>query len=715
MDSAKRIRLRSLLIGIIISIFFFLLLVNTFMIQTINATKYREQAASNWNNSYVLESERGSIYDRNGERMAHNTSAYTVIAILAKNNPARITDPVAVAQQLSPILDMTEGSIIALLTRNAYQVELRPGGWKISKEVADQIKEMKIPGIVLREENKRYYPFGNYASHTLGFVNYDNQAVMGLESYYDEYLRGSPGQLNVQEDLKGYRLPGGEILYEPAVDGLHLVTTFDNKIQQYIEQALDNAQELYNPKNMIAIVADPNTGEILGQATRPNFDLNEYWDITDYNDMTINYSFEPGSTFKIFTLAAAIEESLFRANDTYKSGKIEVPGGVIQDPNNGVGWGDITYLEGVHRSSNVAFVKIGYEMLGKERLFSYINDFGFGHKTGIDLKNEATGVVKGENQRYPLDVATTTFGQGIAVTPMQMVKATSIIANGGYSVTPHLTKEIKDASSGEVIKSFKYDSHERVISEKTAREVSSILEGSVNFGNKAGYIEGYNVAGKTGTAQKVGRDGKYLSGAYIASFIGYAPSYAPELLVYVIVDEPQVGTAYYGSTIAAPIFTEIMQKSLRYLKVPVNKGNSNSVTKNENDFVMKDYSEQSVTRVSREIREAGLKPIVIGNGDKIIKQYPLVDSKAAKGSNVYLITVADYQYVVSDLTGMSLREALEYCMVLNIDCAFLGSGYVVSQSIPHGSVYDGGKMVLFLEDIERKPAAEDSLNESDED
>ncbi len=714
MDCAKRIRRRSLLIGVIITIIFFLLLINTFLIQTINATRYREQAANNWNNSYVLEPERGTIYDRNATRLGHNIHAYTVIAILAKNNPARITDPVSVAQQLSPILNMTEGSIISLLTRDAYQVEIRPGGWKITKEQADQIRELKIPGIVLREENKRYYPFDTFASHTIGFVNYDNQAVMGLENYYDDYLRGKQGQLNVQEDLKGYSLPAGEILFEPAVNGNHLVTTFDNTIQQYIEQALDNAQELYNPKNMIAIVADPNTGEILGQATRPNFDLNKYWDIADYNDLTINYNFEPGSTFKIFTLAAAIEEGLFKPNDTFMSGKIEVPGGVIQDPNNGVGWGEITYLEGTYRSSNVAFVKLGYEMLSTEQLFSYIDDFGFGHKTGIDLKNEATGMVKGESQRYPLDVATTTFGQGIAVTPMQMVKATSILANGGYSVTPHLATGIKDANTGELIETFNYDSQERIISEKTARQVSSILEESVNFGNKAGYIEGYNVAGKTGTAQKVGKDGNYLSGAYIASFIGYAPSHAPELLVYVIVDEPQVGTAYYGSTIAAPIFTEIMQNSLRYMKVPVNKTNNNSVNKNENAIQLKDYSGEAVANASSKIAGAGLKPIVIGDGDKIIRQYPLVGSTVAKGSNFYLITVPENQYVIADLTGMSLREALEYCMVLNIDCTFHGSGYVVSQSLSYGNTYNGGKMVLFLEDAS-KTIKEEQVNINNED
>lgn len=700
MDITKRIKRRSLLIGIIITIIFFLLLINTYLIQTINATIYREQAAINWNSSYVLEPERGIIYDRNGERLAQNSNAYTVVAIISKKNPAHITDPVDVAQQLAPILDMTEASIIALLTRNAYQVELRPGGWKIDKDKADRIRELKIPGIVLREEKVRYYPFNSLASYMIGFIDYDNKPVLGLESFYDKYLRGKAGQLNVLEDLKGYRLPEGEVLYEPAQNGSHIVSTIDNTIQMYVENALDKAEALYNPKNMIAIVADPNTGEILAQSTRPNFNLNEYWEIKDYNDLTINYNFEPGSTFKIFTLAAAVEEGLFKADDTYKSGKIEVPGGVIRDPNNGIGWGNITYLEGTFRSSNVAFVKLGYELLGKELLFNYIEDFGFGQKTGIDLNNESIGIVKAETQRYPLDVATTAFGQGIAVTPMQMIKATSAIANGGKLVTPHIAKEIKDAYSGEVVKEFSPQVERQILSEKTSREVSSILEQTVNFGQKSGYIEGYNVAGKTGTAQKVGADGKYLEDAFVASFIGYAPSYAPKLLVYVIVDEPALDTVYYGSTIAAPIFTEIMQNSLRYLKVPIN-GGGNSTTKEEREESLIDYTGKFVLASAEEIVQFDLKPIIIGEGEKVLKQYPQATNGLVSGSNVYLITIPLDEYKLIDFTGKSLREALEYCMVLNIECSFQGSGYVVDQSLAAGDLYEGDKLVLFLEEIKK--------------
>ncbi len=700
MDITKRIKRRSLLIGIIITIIFFLLLINTYLIQTINATIYRDQAALNWNSSYVLEPDRGIIYDRNGERLAQNSTAYTVVAITSKKNPAHISDPVAVAQLLAPILDMTEASIIALLTKTAYQVELRPGGWKIDKDKAEEIRNLKIPGIILREEQVRYYPFNSMAAYLIGFVNYDNQPVLGLESYYDKYLRGKAGQLNVLEDLKGYRLPEGEVLYEPAQNGNHLVSTIDNTIQMYVENALDKTQAMYNPKNMIAIVADPNTGEILAQASRPNFNLNQYWDIRDYNDLTINYNFEPGSTFKIFTLAAAVEEGLFIADDTYKSGKINVPGGTINDHNKGVGWGNITYLEGVFRSSNVAFVKLGYEMLGKDRLFDYIEDFGFGQRTGIDLKNESVGIVKAETQRYPLDVATTTFGQGIAVTPMQMIKATSALANGGRLVTPHLAKEIRDASTGDIIKELTPPVGRQVLSEATSREVSSILEQTVNFGQKSGYIEGYNVAGKTGTAQKIGPDGNYSEDAFIVSFIGYAPSYDPKLLVYVIVDEPELDTAYYGSEIAVPIFTEIMQNSLRYLKVPISSGSSSTNREDQLENLV-DYTGKYVLASADSLVQSGFKPIIVGEGDQILSQYPKANPAIARGSSVYLITVPLAEYELIDFTGKSLREVLEYCMVLNIDCSFLGSGYVTSQSVPAGELYQGETIVFTLEEIKK--------------
>lgn len=696
MDINKTIRRRTIFIGIIITILFFLLLFNIFFIQSINAPKYKEQASNTWNSSYILEPDRGIIFDRNGERLAYNSTSYTVIAVLSKSNPVHIVDPVDTAAQLSSILNMSENDLYKLLTKDAYQVELRPGGWKINQDVAEKIKELKIPGIVLREEEKRYYPYNSFASYVLGFVNYENKGVLGIEGYYDEILSGTPGELNVLEDLKGYSLPEGELFFEPAKDGNDLVSTIDKTIQQYVESALDKAVELYNPKNVVVIVAEPNTGEILAMSNRPTYNPNEYWDIEDYKNPAINFNFEPGSTFKIITLAAAIEEGVFNPNSTFMSGSIDVYGDVIKDANNGVGWGEISYLEGVQRSSNVAFVKLGYEMLKKDKLFSYINDFGFGKKTGIDLQGESTGIMKKSEDAYPLDVATISFGQGIAVTPIQHVMAVSAVANGGNLITPHLVKEIRDNNTGEIISEVKPIIQSRVISEKTARETSSILEEVVKFGQKSGYIEGYNVAGKTGTAQKIGSNGEYLKNAYIASYIGYAPSYDPRLLVYVIVDEPNLDSAYYGSTVAAPIFTEIMQNSLRYLKVPKSNGKQ-VIFNDEKDIVLRNYTNKLVESSKNELNDLELVPVVIGDGKKILKQYPNEETKVAKGSRIYFVTIPEKEYIMPNLVGKSLREALEYCAALDIEVTFSGSGIVVSQSLTADYPYNGGVINITLE------------------
>ncbi len=701
MDIRKIIKRRTVLIGISITLLFFLLLFNTFLIQTVDAPEFKEQAKNIWNNSYILEPERGIIFDRNGDRLAYNSSAYTVIAVLSEENSVHVTDPVAASAQLAPILNMSESDLYKLLTKDAYQVELRPGGWKVNLETAEKISELKIPGIILREEEKRYYPYNSFASYVLGFVNYDNEAVLGIESYYNDILSGTPGELNVMEDLKGYKLPEGELLYEPAKNGNDLVLTIDKTIQQYVENTLDKAVELYNPKSMVVIVTEPNTGEILAMSNRPNYNPNEYWDIEDYKNPAINYNFEPGSTFKIITLAAAIEEGVFRPNETYMSGSIDIYGDVIKDANNGSGWGEITYLEGVQRSSNVAFVKLGYEKLGKEKLFSYIEDFGFGKKTGIDLPGESKGIMKSADEAYPLDVAAISFGQGVAVTPIQQVMAVSAVANGGNLITPHLVKEIKNNDSEEITEEIQPIIQAQVISEKTAKDTSSILEEVVNFGQRPGYIDGYNVAGKTGTAQKIGPNGEYLEDAYVVSYIGYAPSYDPRLLVYVIVDEPDLDFAYYGSTVAAPIFTEIMQNSLRYLKVPKSTGNS-VIVNDEVDITLKDYTNNKVVSSENELNDMGLIPVVIGDGDKILKQYPISGEKISKGTRVYLVTIPKEEYKIPNLMGKSMREALEYCSVLDIDVKINGAGIVVSQSLTADFPYNGGTLEITLEDPANK-------------
>lgn len=699
MDMKKTINQRGIAMGILFSFLLFFLIYRIFYIQVIDAAVLQEKAKNIWNHSTILEPERGSISDRNYESLAYNGTAYTVVAILSESFPNHVKDKELTAKQLSPILKMDKEVLSLLLSKDVYQVELRPGGWKIDKEKADQIKELNLPGIILREQTKRYYPNHSLAAYVLGFVNYDNEAIMGLEKEYNEILSGEPGKLKVMKDLKGYQLPDGEELFQPAIDGSDLVLTIDKTIQQYVESALDKAQGMYKPKKMVAIVADPKTGEILAMSNRPSYNPNEYWSIEDYRNYAIQYQYEPGSTFKIVTLAASIEEGLFNPTETYQSGTIKVPGKTIRDHNDGKGWGEITFLEGVQRSSNVAFVHLGYERLGKEKLFSYIDRFGFGHLTEIDLPNEIEGIMKKPEESYPLDVAAISFGQGVAVTPIQQVMAVSAVANGGNLMEPYLVKEIKDSKTGEVLQKNEPVIKRRVISEETAKKTSEILETVVSFGTqKPGYIEGYHVAGKTGTAQKIGPDGTYLKNKNIASFIGFAPSYNPKLIVYVAVDEPDLEIPYYGSTIAAPIFKEIMQNSLRYLKVPIDSSKEMD-NKFEETVRMQDYIGQSVVTGKTELIQMDLSPIVIGNGSAILEQHPKKGVSISKNTNVYLITVPKKEWKIPDLRGKSLLDALEFCSVLNIEVRFSGNGIVYDQSIKPGTLYQKGeKLKLMLKD-----------------
>ncbi|MFV9509993.1 penicillin-binding protein [Tepidibacillus sp. LV47] len=711
----NNLKKRSLWIGFGVTALFFLLIVRIFYIQIVDAKMLQEKARNLWDESMVLKPKRGTIYDRNNEPLAYNASAYSVIAVLSKNYENHVKDPLMTAQKLSPLLNIDQSTLYSMLTKKAYQVELKNGGRKIDKETADQIKKLNLPGIFLREETKRYYPNHSLAANMLGFVNYKidektkseiQVGAMGIELQYDQYLRGEPGEIKVKKDPKGYQLPDGQEYFKPAKDGNELVLTIDKTIQQYVENALDKAEAMYHPKKMMAIVANPKTGEILAMANRPTFDPNEYWKIQDYRNYITSYQFEPGSTFKIVTLAAAIQEGVFNPNEKYLSGSIHVPGGTIKDHNNGQGWGRISFLEGVQRSSNVAFVHLGYERLGKEKLFSYIRDFGFDQKTGIDLPGEMSGIMRDEMEARPIDVATMSFGQGVAVTPIQQVMAVSAVANGGHLMTPYIVKEIRDSKTHQVI--FKNAPKEKgqVISEETARKTREVLEKVVEFDNRPGYIEGYHVAGKTGTAQIPNPNGKgYLKGKYIVSFIGFAPANDPKLLTYVVVEQPNVGdTPYFGSTIAAPIFKDIMQNSLRYLKVPMD---TKTKTSNEElrHIELENFLNQSVSTIEKKLKVQGIIPIVIGDGKTILAQYPKAGNQLALGEHVYLITIPKEEIRIPDLRGKSLREAMEYCSALDISIKIVGSGFVREQSEAPNTLYTGQILELKLSDqaIENEP------------
>lgn len=721
-------KIRALIIAIFITLAFAALIGRTYWLQVVSAGDLMQKAQSIWEKSRQLVPIRGTIYDRNNKVLAQDAISYIVSVNPRLINEKGLEDEVVEA--LAPILEMTDGNkrqrlrelVTARREDGAFYVqrEIRSEGWKIEKRKADQImrviEERNLYGAIhLEETYKRYYPAEDMAAHVLGYINMEGEPVYGLEQYYHSELSGTPGNIQYEQDAKGYELPGAKVIYNPAQDGNDLRLTIDENIQLYIEEAMKAAYEKYSPLSMSAIAVDPNTMEILGMANFPNFNPNSYWDFQsfhDFNNFSVTHAYEPGSTFKVFVLAAAIEEGLFDPEAKFQSGRIKVPGGTISD-HNWVGWGEISYLEGLKRSSNVAFVKLG-EMLGRDKLIDYYQKFGFGAPTGIDLPGEAKGSIR---IYQPMEVATSTFGQGISVTALQQITAVAAIANGGKLMKPYIVKEVIDPETSEVIARNSPQVVRRVLSEAAAKETALYLEQVIadrEIGTGSGaYIEGYRIAGKTGTAQKV-IDGKYSNEHYILSFVGFAPVDDPRIAVIVTVDDPDIGGNYtLGGSVVIPVFKEIMLQSLRYLGV----SRSETMGMNVDDgwFIeTPDAEGRSLADAVNRVERAKLQPVVLGNGQEVETQHPKAGTKLAEGSEVYLLTSDPKDAQIPDLTGRSLRDALQVCLLLELDCDVDGEGYVVSQSMTYSGKDRRLRLELAPASFEEPDEALDGEQETDQ-
>jgi cell division protein FtsI/penicillin-binding protein 2 len=571
MDKNRNSQLRSLSIGLLFVFLFTVMIGRLFWIQTVDASDLRRKAEANWRINKVLEPRRGTIMDRNGNVLVQSMPAYVIAA-----DVSLVKDPRAYAKKLSPLLGIPEDKLVAKLSKKKGQIELRDGNnYKVSPQTRDQIMKLGLDGIYSYPATMRVYMEGPLAAHVLGFVNMDDQATGGVEQRYDALLRGKPGSWSFQKDANGWKLSGGEETFRPPQDGKNLMLTIDSHLQYEVEQILEQAMRRYQAKAATAIVADPNTGEILAMANRPTFDPSQYaktWKPgINTTNLAVSSQFEPGSTFKIVTLAAAIEEGVFHPDETYSSGAIQVKDRVIRDWNE-TGWGKIPFRQGVYLSSNVAFVLLG-QALGADRLEKYIDRFGFGRitdrfgrKTGIDLPAEGRGIFYGR-ALYPSELATTAFGQGIAVTPIQQVAAISAIANGGKWVQPHVVKAIQDPDRHGRMQMVRPQSR-NIISGRTAAQVRQLLRGVVMYGTgKEADLPGYDIAGKTGTAQKPSPRGGYIPGEYLVSFIGFAPTNHPKVVVYVAIDAPSASGGATGGTVAAPIAKEVFQKTFQVLHI----------------------------------------------------------------------------------------------------------------------------------------------------
>lgn len=602
-------------------------------LQVFSYGKLNSLALALWQRNLPITADRGRILDRNGKVLATNITTTTLYVV-----PNQIIDKEDAANKLAEILNASYEDIYAHLTKKTSLEKVNPEGRQLSSDIADKINELNIDGLYLMKESKRYYPYEEVLSHVLGYVGIDNQGLSGLELKYDDYLTGKNGSIKYVSDGKGNRMSNDEV-YEQPQNGMDIYLTIDIDIQLALEKELENATAKYNPEESLAMVMDPNTGEILAMGSSPTFDSNNY---QDYDLETINRNlpiwknYEPGSTFKIITLAASLEEKTINLFDDHyhDGGSINVEGARIKCWKSG-GHGSETFLQVVQNSCNPGFVVMG-QKLGTETLYKYVEAFGFTSKTGIDLNGESSGIMFDLEDIGPVEQATISFGQGISVTPIQQVTGVSAAINGGYLYTPYVVKYITEPETDDVLFENTPKLKRQVISEETSEMVRFALESVVSSGTgKNAYIENYRVGGKTGTAQKV-NNGVYMSGNYIVSFIGFLPADKPEYVVYVAIDHPQ-GITQYGGTVSAPIAKSIMQSiiSIKGLEP------SSEVTPREYTWLDTKYvkAPSVIGKTKKEVSTLlkGFSVEYSGSGDTVIYQEPKGETYIKEGSTIKIM------------------------------------------------------------------------------
>lgn len=597
---------------ILFLLLFLLLLARFFYIQatgSVHNQDLNELAKQKHSKTGVLEANRGTIYDQNGHVLAQDANSYKLVAELKGAKP--VEDKEDTAKKIAGVLGKDEEKILATLNKeDRSQVEFGKLGKGLTKEQKEQIEALKLPGISFITENARVYPNGDFASYVVGHARPDDKGIaigqFGLEKSLDKYLGASHGEVAYTGDRRGVSLDGGKVNVKAPKNGDNVYLTLDQRIQSYLEDAMKEASKHYEPESLIGIVADPKTGKILGMSSKPSYDPNQENNQYFYNDAIAN-AFEPGSTMKIFTLAAAINEGVYKGQDYYQSGTYPVGNRKIKDHNGGAGWGSITFDEGVERSSNVAFAILGDQKLGPERFRKYIHSFGLDEKTKIDLPGEGSNTIVFDQQ---IQQVTTAFGQGSTVTPIQLVQAATAIANDGKMMKPYTIDKIVDPITEEVKLEHKPEEVGKPVTKETAAQVRQLLERVVTSpkGTGTAYkVDGYSVGGKTGTAQIPDGKGGYMTGRenYIFSFLGMAPMDDPQLVVYVAVKKPKLKDDESGAQPLADIFKYVTKNSLEYLKIKPNE------VKDPKKYVKEQQT--AVPDVTEKTMEEAKKPLIKQN------------------------------------------------------------------------------------------------------
>lgn len=629
----KNIHKRIRIILIVIILCFVLIIGKVFYIQVISYDKLNSLAISLWSRNLEIGAERGKIITSDNITVADNLTTVSLVFV-----PNQIKNKEEVSINISKILGVDRKVIDEHLYKKSSIERVHPEGRQLSYEVADAIAKLNYEGVYLLKEAKRYYPYDSLLAHSIGYVGIDNQGLSGLELEYDKYLTGESGAIKYYSDAKGQKLNISSVYEQPA-NGMNLYLTVNFDIQESIERELDNAMTKYNADGSWAIAMNPNTGEILGIASKPSFSPSNYQDysIEEINrNLAIWASYEPGSTFKIITVASSLEEhTVDLLNDTfYDSGSVNVDGARIKCWKRG-GHGAQTFLQVIQNSCNTGFVELG-NRLGKEKLFSYINKFGFGKKTGIDLNGEATGILFPLRKVGPVELATTAFGQGVSVTAIQQITAVSAAINGGTLYKPYIVKSIVEPNTNEIIKENHPQKVRQVISADSSAQVRNALETVVAYGTgRNAYIDGYRVGGKTGTAQKV-KDGIYMSGNYIVSFIGFLPADNPQVIVYVAIDNPK-GITQYGGTVAAPIAKNILTDAISALNIEKSKEGLDKIYQ---WYDVKYYKVENVEGLTVKEATKLLKNFQVeytGIGDKVLAQSPAAGTSLPQNSTIRLL------------------------------------------------------------------------------
>lgn len=685
-------------------------------LQVVQGSELQKKALENQTRDSVINPQRGTIFDRNGIELAISASVDTVTASPNDIKNSTKVKPEEMAKTLSQILQMDEKDVLSKITQNKQYIVLKR---KVDKSVADAIrlaqtegKENKLPGINLIDDKKRFYPYSNFASYVIGFTGQDNQGLEGIEKKYNKFLEGDKGKIISITDARGREVPNSDEQYIKPQNGNDVYLTIDEVIQHFAEKALETAVNDNKVKRGTVIVMDPKTGEILALAVKPDFNLNEpfapidegvknTWDTLNNEQKTVELqkiwrnpaisdTYEPGSVFKMVTSAAALEENVVKPTDMFTCvGYAMVAGQKIRCWKTDGSHGVETFVKGVQNSCNPVFIEIAARM-GAEKFYNYIKGFGFMDKTGIDLPGETPDTIFHKlNKIGPVELATYSFGQGFQITPMQMMTAMSAIANDGKLVRPRMVKQIKD-EEGNVIQSFEPEVLRQVISTETSRLLRDILESVVSEGTgKNAYIEGYRIAGKTGTSEKLPRG----SGKYIASFGAFAPADDPKLAVLALLDEPTAGT-YYGGQIAAPVVKQIIDDSLRYMDVEP-KFTAEELAKHS-EVNVPDVRNMSLNQATKLLKENKLSYKIEGEGDSVVYQTPTPGYKLYENSPVFLFLNKNAQpskKLVPNIKEATVAEATRILSETGLNIRINGSGQAVSQSPAAGSEVDPGTVV----------------------